>query len=140
MMFSNVLSMWQMTRGRFTEKVKTIDENELSLKLADTLSIGKIIYHTAEVEFMFSHWFFNRKSKEVFPVDIHKDKDALMQFLAVANDHFIHSMELLDESKWTKEVTSRMGKSTPLEAVARLIYHTGIHAGQITTIQKLHNE
>ncbi|MGM0713914.1 hypothetical protein ACWKW1_20915 [Brevibacillus parabrevis] len=30
----------------------------------------------------------------------------------------------------------RVGTSTPLEALGRLMYHTGIHAGQISQIQR----
>jgi hypothetical protein len=33
-------------------------------------------------------------------------------------------------------VESSIGASTPLEAVGRLMYHTGIHSGQISLIQK----
>lgn len=136
MALTEVLSMWEMTRGKFTEKVMKLEENELSHEI-DGTTIGKLIYHTADVEFIFSDWFFDYQTSEPFPKDIETNKAALVQFLQDANAHFIQAMKQLDESKWNEKVASRMGDTTPAEAVARLIYHTGIHSGQITTIQNV---
>ncbi|MDR6554444.1 DinB family protein [Paenibacillus qinlingensis] len=60
----------------------------------------------------------------------------LVDDLTVSNNHLIEAMRALPEEAWTVPVDSPMGPSTPLEAVGRLMYHTGIHAGQISLIQK----
>lgn len=136
MIDKTVLSMWKMTRGKFTEKVEKLAESELSLKL-DGMTIGELVYHTAEVEYIFASWFFDRETKTDMLENIKEDKAALLQFLQEANDHLIEAMTQLDAFKWNEKVASRMGETTPVESIARLIYHTGIHAGQITMIQKL---
>lgn len=46
------------------------------------------------------------------------------------------AMKALSEEPWHIGVDSRMGLSTPLEAIGRLMYYTGVHAGQISFIQK----
>lgn len=136
MIDNTVLSMWKMTRGKFTEKVEKLTESELSLKL-DGMTIGELVYHTAEVEYIFASWFFGCETKTDMPKNIKEEKAALLQFLQEANDDLIEAMTQLDVSKWSERVATRMGETTPVESIARLIYHTGIHAGQITMIQKL---
>nr|WP_236290888.1 hypothetical protein [Paenibacillus allorhizoplanae] len=37
-----------------------------------------------------------------------------------------------EHEAWTVPVESPMGSSTPLEEVGGLMYHTGIHSGQIS--------
>src|SRR5699024_2052092 len=131
----NIIEMWKFTRGKFTEKIEKLDEADLALKL-DKASIGEIIYHTAEAEYIFADWFFGRELKQAFPINITKDKSALLTFLQEADEALISEMNKLLEEKWSEKISSRMGESTHAEAIGRLIYHAGIHAGQITTIQQ----
>jgi len=133
--YNNIIEMWKFTRAKFTEKIEKIDEADLTLKL-DKASIGEIIYHTAEAEYIFADWFLGRKLNQPFPINITKDKSALLKFLQEANEDLITTMEILPKEKWTEKIPSKMGESTPAEAIGRLIYHAGIHAGQITIIQQ----
>lgn len=135
MTFYTILPMWNITRNKFTEKVEKLDEHLLTKKL-DGMTIGELAYHTGEVEYMFATWFFDIEAPENIPANIQANKTALVQFLHDANKHFTYAMEQLDEEKWHEVIASRMGETTPAEAVARLIYHTGIHAGQISIIEK----
>ncbi|MFF2755753.1 DinB family protein [Psychrobacillus sp. NPDC058041] len=60
----------------------------------------------------------------------------LVELLSASNEHLLEAMSELSEEDWHKNMESPIGASTPLEAVGRLMYHTGIHAGQISLIQK----
>lgn len=145
MTLNTVLQIWNSVQERFHKTAKNLPEQELSLKMGNA-SIGYMLRHNAEVEFMFAEWFFNRPMPE--GLIIHTARGAagakteftnleeLVAILEASNEHMIHAMNELPDEKWNEPVDSPMGPSTPLEAVGRLIYHTGIHAGQISLIQK----
>jgi len=145
MTFNTVLPIWQAIQERFHKTVKALPEDDLSLQIGSS-SIESLIRHNAEVEFMFADWFFGKPMPEVHNT---AKSDAveginesinryveLVDLLAASNAHFIEAMRELPEESWHQIVESRMGPSTPLEAVGRLMYHTGIHSGQISMIQK----
>lgn len=134
MTFTSVLPIWQAVQERFHKTVKALPEDDLNLKLGNS-TIGGLILHNAEVEYMFAEWFFGRPKPE--------DNDAayttlseLVDLLASSNENLIAAMRELPEDAWHVSVESAFGTSTPLEAIGRLMYHTGIHAGQISLIQK----
>ncbi|MFC7680898.1 DinB family protein [Paenibacillus sp. GCM10028914] len=145
MTLNTVLQIWNSVQERFHKTAKNLPEQDLSLKMGNA-SIGYMLRHNAEVEFMFAEWFFNRPMPE--GLIIHTARGAagakteftnleeLVAILEASNEHMIHAMNELPDEKWNEPVDSPMGPSTPLEAVGRLIYHTGIHAGQISLIQK----
>ena len=85
---------------------------------------------------MFAEWFFGKS----MPVEIAKPTftniEELVELLRASNEHLIEAMKELPEVDWHKSMESPIGASTPLEAMGRLMYHTGIHAGQISLIQK----
>ena len=134
MTYSTVLPMWHAVRSRFSERIEKLTTDQLSLKLGD-MTIGQLIYHTAEVEYIFADWYFDRKSEEMKSPPL-TNKEDLIQFLHESNEFFIETMKKLPEEKWHEEKKTRMGSSTPLEVVGRLMYHTGIHSGQISDIEK----
>lgn len=134
MTYTSVLPIWQAVQERFHKTVKALPEEDLNLTLGKS-TIGGLILHNAEVEYMFAEWFFGRAKPE--------DNDAayttlseLVDLLASSNENLIAAMRELPEDAWHVSVESAFGTSTPLEAIGRLIYHTGIHAGQISLIQK----
>src|SRR5699024_4046679 len=135
MYYNNIIEMWKITRAKFTEKIEKFDEADLTLKL-DKASIGEIIYHTAEAEYIFADWFFVRKLNQALPINITKNKSELLKLLQEANEDLIKTMENLPKEKLAEKIQSKMGESTPAEAIGRLIYHAGIHSGQITIIQQ----
>ncbi|GAE08606.1 hypothetical protein JCM10914_4911 [Paenibacillus sp. JCM 10914] len=62
--------------------------------------------------------------------------DELIQLLEASNQHLLAGMSALPEEKWHEIRKCPIGPSTPLEAVGRLMYHTGIHSGQISFLRK----
>lgn len=139
MTFDTVLPIWQAIQGRFHKTVKALPEQDLSLQLGSS-SISALLHHNAEVEFMFAEWFFGKSIPENRKSDADKPSftnlQELVDLLTESNEHLIEAMRELPEEAWQKSVESRIGASTPLEAVGRLMYHTGIHSGQISLIQK----
>ena len=145
MTFDTVLPIWQALQGRFHKTVKALPEEDLSLKIGNA-SIGYMIRHNAEVEFMFAKWFFGKSMPTDIKISTSRGEEAtsvtntnreeLVELLTASNAHLIEAMRELPEHAWHETVESAMGPSTPLEAVGRLMYHTGIHAGQISLIQK----
>lgn len=145
MTFSIVLPMWQAVQTRFHKSVKALSEQDLALQLG-TANIGNMIHHNAEVEFMFAEWFFgkpmpeslrnNKKQGESSEPVSHTNPQELVAFLEASNEHLVSAMRELSEEAWHQSKESPIGASTPLEAVGRLMYHTGIHSGQISIIQK----
>ncbi|WP_186672413.1 DinB family protein [Sporosarcina sp. BP05] len=136
MTYSTVLPIWNAIRERFHKTAEALPEQDLGLQLGKS-TIGSLLHHTAEVEYMFAEWFFGRSMPEggVTKPSL-TDSEALVDLLSASNTHLIKAMIELPEEEWNKSMESPIGISTPLEAVGRLMYHTGIHAGQISLIQK----
>ncbi|MOA46383.1 DinB superfamily protein [compost metagenome] len=84
---------------------------------------------------MFAEWFFGRPKPQADDV-AYTTLSELVDLLTASNENLIAAMQELPEDAWHVSVESAFGTSTPLEAVGRLMYHTGIHAGQISLIQK----
>ncbi|SEO83420.1 Protein of unknown function [Paenibacillus sp. OV219] len=112
----------------------------------ESATIAHMIRHNAEVEYMFADWFFGRSVPEGITfmasgkTDSHDPEafrlEALIAFSAAADAHLTETMSELPSDLWDVEITSKIGPSTPREALGRTIYHTGIHAGQIALIRK----
>ncbi|GIN71834.1 hypothetical protein J14TS2_23090 [Bacillus sp. J14TS2] len=137
MTYETVLPIWNALRERFQTKVEAIPEQALSLQLGQT-NVGGLLYHTAEVEFMFAEWFFGKKTTEKLSKP--EQMEDYIKLLKASNDHFIQAMKELPEEEWQQSKDSPLGDTTPLEAVGRLMNHAGIHAGQISLIQKYGQE
>ncbi|MGZ9583126.1 DinB family protein [Paenibacillus marinisediminis] len=145
MTVETVLPIWRSLQERFHKTARNLPEKNLPLKLGSA-SIGYMLRHNAEVEFMFAEWFFNRPMPAGLTILTGRgaagamsdfaDLAELVAILEASNEHLIAAMRDLPDEKWNEPVNSPMGPSTPLEAVGRLMYHTGIHAGQISLIQK----
>lgn len=133
MSYETVLPIWRALRDRFQKSVEAIPEENINVRLGK-LTVGDLLYHTAEVEYMFTDWFFDKPlSDELIRP---KDLQGYIQLLKNSNDHFTQAMKELPNSAWNQIVESSFGPSTPLEAVGRLMNHAGIHCGQILYIQK----
>lgn len=135
MTYSTVLPIWNALRERFQNTVEALPEQDLHLQLGTT-TIGSLLHHTAEVEYMFAEWFFDKDMPKEIVKPSFLDLEALVELLSASNTHLLKAMKELPEEEWHKTVMSRMGESTPLEAIGRLMYHTGMHAGQISLIRK----
>lgn len=128
-----VLPIWNALRSRFQKKVEGMASEDLNLQLGETTVAG-LLYHTAEVEYMFSGWFFDKPLEEEMsrPTDL----KGYIQLLHDSNQHFVQAINDLPADAWDQIKQSSFGESTPLEAVGRLMNHTGMHNGQISYIQK----
>ena len=136
MTYSTVLPIWNAVRERFHKTANNLLDEDLGLQLGNT-KIGQLLHHTAEVEYMFAEWFFGKEMpKEGMTMPALMNVANFVEQLGASNEHIIQAMQELPEEDWHKHVESPIGTSTPIEAVGRLMYHTGIHAGQISLIKK----
>ncbi|WP_225442496.1 DinB family protein [Paenibacillus lycopersici] len=145
--YDSVLPIWSAIQSRFFKTASQLPAEDLALKIGPA-SIGYMLQHNAEVEYMFTEWYFGRPMPEHLKLSTnagpggrqgdYSDLGALLKLLGDSNEHLRSAMRDLPEEAWTVPVESPMGgpATTPLEAVGRLMYHTGIHAGQISLIQK----
>lgn len=133
MSYHTVLPIWNALRERFQKTVEGIPEENLTMRLGET-SIGDLLYHTAEVEYMFSEWYFDKPmiAKPVKPTALKE----YIQLLKDSNKHVLLAIKELPEDSWVEIRNASFGSSSPLEAVGRLMNHTGMHGGQISFIQK----
>lgn len=145
MTIATVLPIWNSIQDRFHKMVKGLPEADLTLQIG-TSSIGYMLRHNAEVEYMFAEWFFGSSMPQGLEILTNRgaagskaeftNLQELIQLLEASNNHLIEAMKALPEEEWHIQKDCPIGASTPLEAVGRLMYHTGIHSGQISLIQK----
>ncbi|WP_301107754.1 DinB family protein [Sporosarcina sp.] len=133
MSFETAVPVWNALRERFTKMAGGLTEQELKLSIGET-SIESLLYHTAEVEYMFADWYLGK----AMPAELPKagSLEELLALLDASDANLKEALAELTEEQWHTPVESKMGASTPLEVVGRLMYHAGIHAGQIALIRK----
>lgn len=145
--YETILPVWNAIQHRFHDMVKGLQEEDLQLQLAnDSATVGYMLRHNAEVEYMFAFWFFGLQMPEDLKVQtsrgaagstaVFANLNELIQLLEASNHHLLKGMSELPEEKWHEMMKCPIGPSTPLEAVGRLMYHTGIHSGQISFLRK----
>ncbi|WP_374019061.1 DinB family protein [Paenibacillus thiaminolyticus] len=147
MTYSSVAVIWNTLHERFYNMANSLPEQALGLRIGSA-SVGYMLRHNAEVEYLFAEWFFRRALPPGLEILTSRgpaagreraeflDREGLLALLRTSNQHVMEAMRQLPEEVWRVAVDSPMGASTPLEAVSRLLYHTGLHAGQISLIQK----
>lgn len=135
MTYSTVYPIWDAIRSRFLKMAEGLPETDLGLQLGQS-TIASLLHHTAEVEYMFAEWYFGKEMPVEIPRPDFTDKEALVQLLRESNNHLLEAMKALSDEEWHVVREVKFGASTPLEAIGRLMYHTGIHSGQISLIQK----
>lgn len=133
MSYETVMPVWNALRQRFTKMAEGLTEEQLDLGIGES-SIRSLLYHTAEVEYMFADWYLSKPMKEELPKA--STLPELLELLKASDENLRHALESLTEEQWHTPVESKMGASTPLEVVGRLMYHAGIHAGQIALMKK----
>jgi uncharacterized damage-inducible protein DinB len=142
---ATVLAMWESTQGRFHKMVKELPEEALNMAIGPA-SIGYMIRHSAEVEYVYAEWVFGKQKPEDLeyytlrgpahgPAEFNNLAE-LVQLLEASHSVIVEAIQELPEEDWDKEVKTPRGTFTPLDAISQLLYHTGIHAGQISLMQK----
>src|SRR5699024_1098572 len=106
-----MLAMKELPEEKWNQIQQSVFEEQFQLQL-DNTTVGDLLYHTAEVEYMFSEWFFASPNKKeiIKPTD----KSGYIQLLQQSNEHFMLAMKELPEEKWNQIQQSAFGNSTPL--------------------------
>ncbi|AXH98276.1 DinB family protein [Sporosarcina sp. PTS2304] len=133
MSVETVLPIWNALRERFTKMASGLTEEQLDMSIGES-SVRSLLYHTAEVEYMFADWYLGKS----MPAELPKATTLpeLLHILNASDEQLKQALSELTEEQWHIPVESKMGASTPLEVVGRLMYHAGIHSGQIALIKK----
>lgn len=127
------VAVWSALRVRFSEMAEELTEEQLDFRIGES-TVRKLLYHTAEVEYLFADWYLGKPAPENMP-EAHT-KAELTTLLAASDEHLRQAMNELSDEQWRTPVESKMGAATPLETIGRLMYHAGIHAGQIALMKK----
>ncbi|PIC86170.1 hypothetical protein CSV72_10170 [Sporosarcina sp. P20a] len=133
MSYETVVPVWNALRERFTKMAAGLTEKQLDLSIGES-SIRGLLYHTAEVEYMFADWYLGKPMDGELPKATTLEE--LVDLLNASDENLKQALQGLTEEQWHVPVESKMGASTPLEVVGRLMYHAGIHSGQIALIKK----
>jgi uncharacterized damage-inducible protein DinB len=141
-----LLPSLQLVRKRYLDTIANLDADQLSWRLAPgSNSIGFLIRHIAEAEYRFCEMFFQRPlPSDVSLFTIGKVRDegqwtdlaSLQSFAESSYAYLVKSLRSLPDDKWDLPVEAPIGVMTPREALGRLMFHTGYHAGQIGLIRK----
>jgi uncharacterized damage-inducible protein DinB len=133
-------------RTRFTNQFSTIQEKDLTKKLEEAPnSVGFLIRHIGDVEFLFAKNVFGAKDLHVHAKTVIDQKDSgdwtnlqeLKNYLATSEQNLLKIMDEQTDSDWeTTITTNEFGTKTKAEAFGRIISHTAYHAGQLALTLK----
>jgi uncharacterized damage-inducible protein DinB len=133
-------------RTRFTNQFSTIQEKDLTKKLEEAPnSVGFLIRHIGDVEFLFAKNVFGAKDLHVHAKTVIDQKDSgdwtnlqeLKSYLATSEQNLLKIMDEQTDSDWeTTITTNEFGTKTKAEAFGRIISHTAYHAGQLALTLK----
>lgn len=140
------LQTWEEARTRFTNLLKDINEENLTLKLINTKnSAGFLIRHVADVELLFAKNVFNAPNLSVQAKTVSAQRDTgewinlqeLLAYQAEAHQQLKAILSLQTDSDWEQTITTKeFGTKTKAEAIGRIISHTAYHAGQLALTLK----
>lgn len=140
------LQTWEEARTRFTNLLKDIKEENLTLKLINTKnSAGFLIRHVADVELLFAKNVFNAPNLSVQAKTVIAQRDTgewinlkeLLAYQAEAHQQLKAILSLQTDSDWEQTITTKeFGTKTKAEAIGRIISHTAYHAGQLALTLK----
>ncbi len=144
-----ILPIWDSIQSRFLKMVGGVQEHELKLQL-DSVTIESLMRQISEAGFIYMEWFFNFSIPEHIKQEMNEraatdsnegtSLEKLTGLLENGSQNVVSAIQALPVEAWTRPVESPMGTLTPLEAIGRLMYHIGMHAGQIVLIQKTHRQ
>lgn len=140
------LQTWKEARTRFTNLLKDIKEENLTLKLINTKnSAGFLIRHVADVELLFAKNVFNAPNLRVQAKTVIAQRDTgewtnlneLLTYQAEAHQQLKAILSMQTDSDWEQTITTKeFGSKTKAEAIGRIISHTAYHAGQLALTLK----
>ena len=135
-----------MGRTRLTNQLPTIKEADLTKKLhPNSNSIGFLLQHIAEVEFLFAKNVFGLEimvsmhtvGKTIHDTGKYTNIESELNILARSAEALEKVILSHQDADWSTNVTTaEFGTVTKAEALSRIISHTAYHAGQIGLILK----
>lgn len=141
-----IFKMWKTGRARYSRLIPDITEDKLTSRLhPQSNSIGFLIRHIAEVEHAFSKNIFGIEVQflprtlgpNITDTGLFTNLNELLAFDDKAVEVVTKTIRGQEDSDWEDIVDSPIfSKITKAEAIARIISHTGYHAGQIGLILK----
>ena len=142
----HLLALWQEGRTRFTILLPEISELDLTKKLAPAPnSVGFIIRHIGDVEFLFAKNVFELPGLNVHSKTVIAQKDTgewthlsdLISYVTQSAEVLKKAIESQDDGEWSKGITTKeFGTKSKAESLGRIITHTAYHAGQLKLILK----
>lgn len=147
MKFSEALNQaYSEARTRLTVLTDQLTESDLKKILAPSPnSLGFLIRHIADVEFLFSKNVFKateitvRAKTVIYQKDTGEwiDQKELLEYLKNSFSAISQIINLQPENSWNDLITTtEFGTKTKIEAFGRIISHTAYHTGQIAMIMK----
>ncbi len=143
---THLLSLWQEGRTRFTNLLPEISNDDLRKKLSPAPnSVGFIIRHVGDVEFLFAKNVFRLPDLEVHAKTVIAQKDTgewidlneLVSYITQSAQVLRKAIESQREDDWAQSITTKeFGTKTKAESLGRIITHTAYHAGQLKLILK----
>lgn len=142
---SSLVQLWQEGRTRLTQILPKIVEGDVNKRLhPESNSIGFLLRHIAEVEYLFTKNVFGQNIEvKVYTIGVSNDKGLfnnlaeLISYLSEAEQTLKKVFEAQSNENWEESITTKeFGTKTKQEALARILTHTTYHAGQIAIILK----
>ncbi len=141
-----LLALWAEGHTRFTNLLVMLTAAELPKKLAPgPNSIGFLVRHIGDVEFLFSKNVFGLKEVQVHAKTVIAQHDtgewtdlaALKAYVQESADTLRRAIEATSDADWDTVIeTKEFGKKTKAEALGRITTHTAYHAGQLAILLK----
>ena len=141
-----MIALWQEGRTRFTNLLPEISEADLKKKLLPAPnSVGFIIRHVGDVEFLFAKNVFQLADLNVHAKTVIAQKDTgewtnlkeLTDYVTESGRVLKKAIESQREEDWDQIITTKeFGTKSKAEALGRIITHTAYHAGQLKIILK----
>jgi uncharacterized damage-inducible protein DinB len=143
---THLLLLWQEGRTRFANLLPEISELDLTKKLSPAPnSVGFIIRHVGDVEFLFAKNVFQLPGLDVHAKTVIAQRDTgewtnlsdLIHYVAQSAEILKRAIESQGEDDWAQTITTKeFGTKTKAECLGRIITHTAYHAGQLKIILK----
>lgn len=143
---SQLLALWQEGRTRFTNLLPELSEADLKKRLPPAPnSVGFIIRHVGDVEFLFSKNVFQLPGLAVHAKTVIAQRDTgewinlneLITYVTESGQVLKRAIELQSEDDWMQLITTKeFGTKSKAESLGRIITHTAYHAGQLKIILK----
>ncbi|MCM4173905.1 DinB family protein [Arenibacter sp. TNZ] len=139
-------ALWEEARTRFTNQLVNLTEEDLSKRLLPAPnSIGFLIRHIGDVEFLFAKNVFGGQEVKVIAKTVIAQKDTgewtdLTELLEYVQNSFLVLKSIVEKQEdidWETTITTKeFGTKTKAEAFGRIVSHTTYHSGQMAIIKK----